>query len=291
MQSAGTNFIKIETKDMLLKMSRLASDKGEVNVWNKGEDSSNYKASASSLIDDESGNFVILKLFSEEDDSKFLNREIYLSFSVLNVDYFGEGYFEQFSGDEHLTIKLSSKIYRSEKRGSERLLTFPHHQVYAYFKIAEAKEEMSNVISMVDLKSKTKRDNKKGFDRISETGSIQAAELSMLESDEVVGFRVLDLANNGISFLADQIQKQFFINERLFDSFHLLFNGEAFTIKNGLLIYNVDYVRGKKGEDPIYKMGLKFETHGNLSDKLKDTLDESSFSQTTRNDFEEFVDE
>ena len=289
MEGLGTNFIKIETNDMVTKLSRLGSDKGDVSIWNKGEDSVDYRADESKLIDDESGKYVLVNLFSEEEDSKFLNKDILLSFTVMNVDYFGEGHFSREEGEEFATVKLASTIFRSEKRGSERLLTFPHHQVYAYFKITETKDELDNVISLADLKTKSKKD-KKGFDKMSETGTIQAAELEAGENEEVVGFRVLDLANNGISFLADESQKNFFIEERLFDTLLLMFDGDTYTLKNGLLIYNVDYVGGKKGDD-IYKLGIKFDGHTELSDRLKQALDKTSVLQTIRHDFEEFVDE
>lgn len=290
MEGLGTNFIKIETNDMVTKLARLASDKGDVSVWNKGENSVSYRAVDSSLVDDETGKYVLINLFPEGDDTNFINKHILFSFSVMNVDYFGEGHFYHNDGEEFITIKLDSTIFRSEKRGSERLLTFPHHQVYAYFKITEVEEEMTNVISLTELKTKTKKE-KKGFDRMSETGTIQAAELEAGENEEVVGFRVLDLANNGISFLASETQKKFFLEERLFETLLLMFDGETYSLKNGLLIYNVDYVGGKKGEAPIYKLGIKFDTHVKLSEKLKQALDKTSIIQTIRHDFEEFVDE
>ena len=290
MEGLGTNFIKIETNDMVTKLSRLASDKGSLSVWNKGESSVEYKANDSEMVDDESGKFMLLKVFSEKEDTTFLNKEILFSFSVMNFDYFGEGMFSKAVDDEFVTIKLASTIFRSEKRGSERLLTFPHHQVYAYFKITEEKDEMDNVISLADLKNKAKKD-KKGFDRMSETGTIQAAELEADENEEVVGFRVLDLANNGISFLANEDQKSFFIEERLFDTFLLMFDGETYALNNGLLIYNVDYVAGKVDDASVFKLGIKFDTHAELIENLKSALDKSSIIQTVRHDFEEFVDE
>lgn len=290
MEGLGTNFIKIDTNDMVTKIARLASDKGDVSIWNKGQDSVDYRANESKLIDDETGKYVLIKLFAEKEDANFIGKDILISFTVRNVDYFGEGKFSVDENPEFVSIKLASKIYRSEKRGSERLLTFPHHQVYSYFKIAETTDEMDNVISLADLKTKSKKE-KKGFDKMSETGTIQAAELEAGENEEVVGFRVLDLANNGISFLADESQKQFFISERIFDTLLLMFDGDTYTLKNGLLIYNVDYVGGKKGEAPIYKLGIKFDSHPDLSDRLKAALDKTSVLQTIRHDFEEFVDE
>ncbi|MBK24005.1 MAG: hypothetical protein CME70_08395 [Halobacteriovorax sp.] len=290
MEGLGTNFIKIDTNDMVTKIARLSSDKGDVSVWNKGQDSVDYRANESKLIDDETGKYVLIKLFAEKEDANFIGKDILLSFTVMNVDYFGEGKFAVDENPEFITIKLASKIYRSEKRGSERLLTFPHHQVYSYFKITETGDELDNVISLADLKTKSKKE-KKGFDKMSETGTIQAAELEAGENEEVVGFRVLDLANNGISFLANESQKKFFVSERIFDTLLLMFDGDSYTLKNGLLIYNVDYVGGKTGEAPIYKLGIKFDSHAELSDRLKAALDKTSVLQTIRHDFEEFVDE
>lgn len=288
MEGLGTNFIKIETNEMVTKLSRLAGDKGNVSLWTKGEESVEFRLNESSLVDNESGKYVLLKFF-KEDGLGFKNNEILLSFSVMNVDYFGEGEFLTDDDEEFVTLKLAPTIFRSEKRGSERLLTFPHHQVYAYFKITEQEEELDNVISLADLKSKAKKE--KGFDRISETGSIQAAELEAGENEEVVGFRVLDLANNGISFLANEAQKNFFVEERIFDTLLIMFDGVTYNLKNGLLIYNVDYVGGPDSEKQIFKMGIKFDGNDRLSEKLKGALDHSSILQTVRHDFEEFVDE
>jgi hypothetical protein len=290
MEGLGTNFIKIETSEMVTKLRRLSLDKGDVSIWNKGESSIDYRANEAELVDDNTGKFVLLKLFSEDKDESFVGKDILVSFSVMNVDYFGEGSFIKEEGSEFVTIKLNTTIFRSEKRGSERLLTFPHHQVYSYFKITEIKEEMDNVISLSDLKTKAKTE-KKGFDRMSETGTIQAAELEAGENEEVVGFRVLDLANNGISFLANEAQKVFFIEERIFENFLLMFDGETYSLNNGVLIYNVDYVSGNPDENQVYKLGIKYDTHAELSLKLKTALDSTSVLQTVRHDFEEFVDE
>jgi hypothetical protein len=91
--------------------------------------------------------------------------------------------------------------------------------------------------------------------------------------------------------LANEAQKQFFMEERIFDTFLLMFDGETYSLKNGLLIYNVDYVSGNPGENQVYKLGIKFDTHAELSLRLKTALDSSTILQTVRHDFEEFVDE
>ncbi|MCR9204714.1 MAG: hypothetical protein NXH75_09065, partial [Halobacteriovoraceae bacterium] len=167
---------------------------------------------------------------------------------------------------------------------NERLLTFPHHQVYAYFKVLNEKNE-SNVIELkreedklyIDYKNKQKKELKERLKkRISDV-------------EDLIGFRALDISRSGIAFIVNGDESKYF-KDNIKYSFYILFDGDIFVVKGASLVYKVDYVGGPQGKSR-YKVGLNFNPVENLSKHIVELLRESSGAGSIQKEFEEFVDE
>jgi hypothetical protein len=286
MADSSSNFIKLTLEEMTPKLSLIAKQKEIMKVWRKGEESTLYRAKDFSVLKSPESSDYLLSLFSEgkECDDLLIGQDVLFTFSLNESDYFSEGVVSKDDIHESLVIRLKGDFYRSEKRINERLLTFPHHQVYAYFKVLNEKDE-SNVIELkreedklyIDYKQRQKKELKEKLKK------------KISDVEDLVGFRALDISRSGIAFMVGEEETKYF-NDKNKYSFYVLFDGDIFVVKGGSLIYKVDYVGGTGGVSK-HKVGLNFNPVENLTVHITNLLRESSESTMAQKEFEEFVDD
>ena len=168
--------------------------------------------------------------------------------------YFGEVCLKK-QREQTLTVEWTGGPYKAERRGRERLLTYPHRQVYAFFPIeteTEA-EEGGKARELLFL------------------NRISPREVSMikdfpLEHNNHLGCRVLDLSREGFSFLANRIELAYFFQEDfLISEIILNFENDRYNLSQGRVLYHVDYLYPKAKEVPMYKVGMVFQASREFS--------------------------
>lgn len=285
MANADLNFVKIPIVELVPKFNTLARDKGQVNLWYKGEVPIKHRVNAF-----ESGKSSMLTFFKEDNFSIKPNVKVYYSFRLAGIEYYGVGL--PVDEKESFSLKLAGDVFRSEKRGKERLLTFPHHQVYAYLALPGAKEqfrgagESGNVVSLEgfrnpfkEIKREMLTDPVKNF-----------IKTTLDESSDVMGYRVLDLSSNGIAFLVNAREKVLF--EDLADiDVTLLYDRTSFEIKPAKVVYIVDSLTGSTKGNPLYKVGMTFPENDKLSNLVHRKLESSNAKEGAQQDFEDFIDD
>lgn len=284
-----SNFIELNEEEAFPKIIALIkSSTNSVKIWMKGEESHFYKsADVQKLSGSSDKSEILIKVFSEgeEEDQKIIGKHVYIGFSLNDVDYFSEGNVSVNETDGNLFIKLTGPVYRSENRANERLLTFPHHQVYAYFKIEKELEEGTNVIPLkknedepeyLNYKQKQKEEMKKDLSKFVE------------DIDQLVGFRAMDISKSGIAFTVGHEEVPYFQDSRRYN-FLVLFNGQVFKVKSAKMVYKVDFLsREKVGSK--YKVGLHFNEVQPLTELVTQILRSSNAIDAVQKEFEEFVD-
>lgn len=286
MAGGPASFIKLSIEEMGTKLNNLAKQKEIIKVWIKGEASSLYRVSDYTVLKSPESADYLLTLFSEgeESDQIFVGKKVLFNFSINDSDYFSEGSVSHDDIHNTLVIRLTDNFYRTEKRDNERLLTFPHHQVYAYFKVLNEKDE-SNVIELkreedklyIDYKMKQKKELKERLKK------------KISDVEDLIGFRALDISRSGIAFIINNDESKYF-KDNIKYSFYILFDGDIFVVKGANLVYKVDYVGGPEGKKR-FKVGLNFNPVENLSKHIQELLRESSGVGSIQKEFEEFVDE
>lgn len=285
MQEQDFNFVKIPIIELITKFINLANDKAQVNIWRKGEipikhRAQNFKSGAtSSLI-----------FFKEENFTAKNNEKIYYSFRLLGIEYYGVGL--ALSSGESFTLNLATEVFRSEKRGKERLLTFPHHQVYTYFDFQGAKEqfrgsgENGNVVSLIGFKKPLKEIKREVF-----TDPVKNFIKTTLDDNEnLLGYRVLDLSSNGIAFLVNAREKILF--DDLKDAHvTLLYDRTTFEVNDAKVVYVVDSLTGSTKGNPLFKVGMTFPENDKLSSLVHRKLESSNAKEGAQQDFEDFIDD
>lgn len=270
-----SNFIKLTQKEVQARISQLVLQRAPIKLWKKKE---KHHSCQFESYNNEDG--LMLGISHIKADSTWLDKKVLIQFTFNNVDYFAKGQVKKVKDPGLLKIAIDKYIYKTEKRENERLLTFPHYQAYAYFKLFEDSDQ--NVLSfnqrkVVDLESYEKFNNKVE----------QLKKKTKTEVGELIGFRVLDISQNGISFLIDIRSKPLFQDMKGI-SFSLMIDGEMFSLSEGKLVYLVDYLSGKMSGEHKYKVGLTFEPSEEFKHKLFSLLEERRDMGLVRKQFEDF---
>lgn len=272
-----SNFIKLTQKEVQARISQLVLQRASAKLWKKREKHLSCSFEAYNTDDG-----LTISFSGIVADSSWLNKNVLIQFTFNHVDYFAKGQVVKVRDSDGVKVSLGKYIYKTEKRENERLLTFPHYQAYAYFKLYE--DEAQNVLSfnqrkVVDIQAYEKFNTK----------IEQIQKKTKTEIGELIGFRVLDISKNGISFLIDTKSKSLF-QEIHNVAFSLMIDGEMFALNQGKLIYLVDYLNGHLSGNNKYKVGLTFESTDDFTNKLFSLLEERRDMGIVRKQFEDFSD-
>ncbi len=283
--STGTNnFIQFNHKEVLSKLKTLAEQKEVVNVWTKGGKSHIYRVFEVQFIKRKDGGFVFISFFSEgkEADESILDKRVFLSFSLDDIDYFSEGLIQTGEDSERLILRLDKEVYRSENRINERLLTFPDHQVYAYFRMPDDIFHQTNqALSESDSEDMA-------FDYKLQRKKKLLEELAKKTDDikNLVGFRALDVGRSGVAFTVGKSEENYFDQNKKY-SFKMLFNGDLFEVSNSKLVYKVNF-SNHNGDGVTYKIGISFNPISELTQKIMEAIHQNKDMDSAQKDFEKF---
>jgi len=137
-------FSKQDPSEKISRLALLGSSRGEVTIWIKGKkEKHNYKVFK---FDKDRGEIVL----DSKDKNFSPGQTILCTFELRGMNFFSEVVFqESISGYSVLVFK--NTLFKSERRSSYRLLTFPLYELWAEFDLGEVYEGGK----VVDLKSRT----------------------------------------------------------------------------------------------------------------------------------------
>ncbi len=287
MQGQNFNFVKIPISELSTKFGALVNAKSQVNLWCKGKVPIKHKAR-----EFQSSPKTTLTFFKEENFKPTKGEKIYYSFKHSGFEYYGVGLAVKSKVEDEFILQMASEVFRSEKRGKERLLTFPHHQVYAYFELVGAKDlfretsNKSNIISLDGFRKPLKEIKREVF-----TDPVKNFKKSVLDDDDnMMGYRVIDLSSNGIAFLVSAREKMIF-DKPLNTKVVLLYNSTTFELSSAKIVYVVDSLTGSTKGNPLYKVGMTFDENARLSDLVHRKLESSNAKEGAQQDFEDFIED
>ena len=283
-----SNFVQLNHSEVIMKLKKLADQKDMVKMWVKGGESTQYRVyDLKSIVLNDKKTFLV-SVFSEgeEADKSLLDKNVYVSFWFNDIDYFTEGIptYDEVNGN--LVVILRKDVFRSEKRNNERLLTFPHHHVYAYFIMSNLKgrTEETNVIALKkdQIKQHEVRKEKKNKLKTELAGKLN------VNVEDLNEFRALDISRSGIAFIIGQDEKIYFDENESFN-FYVLFNNKVFKVKDASLVYAVKYSSTK--DQTSYKLGLNFKPVENLAKKVMEALRDGESENAIQKEFENFIED
>lgn len=249
----------------------LGSTRGEVTVWIKGnKDKHNYKVFK---FDKDR---VEIVLDSKEKIFK-PGQTVLCTFELSGMNFFSEVVFqESISGFTVLMFK--NTLFKSERRSSYRLMTYPLYEVWAEFDLGEVYEGGK----VVDLKTGN-----------SQTGLFKNF-LQLIDdksSEEVTNFkiRVQDLSTTGLSLHVGDLESKYFVKGFNFQNVKLIFKDEIIIVPEATAVYVVNFISPDKNLKK-YKVGIHFPNLPTTIDdligkKINALLRENDFNK----DFENFI--
>jgi hypothetical protein len=283
-----SNFVLLSHSEVIMKLKNIADQKDMIKMWVKGIESIQYRVCELKSVTLGGKKTFMITVFSEGEDAdkSILNKNVFVSFWFNEIDYFTEGTatLDEVSGN--IVVFINKEVFRSEKRNNERLLTFPHHHVYAYFVMGDLKgrKEETNVVSL-------KKDQIKQYEIRKEKKNKLKSELAAKlkkNVDDLNEFRALDISRSGIAFITGQDEKVYFDeNENL--EFYVLFDNNVFRVKEARLVYAVKYSATK--EKVSYKIGLNFKPVENLTKKVMEALRDGDSENAIQKEFENFIED
>ena len=259
-------FIKIKEAEIKKKFSEVAIQKGHVKVWKSGEGKA-----LDSVLESVDGSEeelpikVTLSMKAKVEEGSLKNQELFIYFTIKKSKFFSKGTVESVEGEGTVKLVLENDLYKLDQRKSKRISTFPGHRVYSYLKIQEGNK--GEVIHLNRPKDHLHNFFKSFQKQVLNSQFNDSSPLEKDFMDDYIGFRVLDLSNDGLSFLLNHIEADYF--KKLTASFKMIlnFNGKEDTIEGCSISYLIPYINPSLGNLSLFKLGLSFKKIDGLIDR------------------------
>lgn len=238
----GAYFQQLIEKEKLSKLTQAGRSQALLTVWLKGE-TQKYKINCDEFMAKEQ-RLICSGLGSKE----LLGKSVLYTFELNGLSFFGVGELKDLR-KEKFALEVGEKLFKSERRSSFRLLTFPHHQAYMHLPLNEEDVESGNVFGI-----------KSGM---SETGLFKSF-LNLIKSEEEgvekeghAAFRALDLSATGVAVKVGTVEESYFNKGNKVGPLALELNEEVVEIPEAEVVYKVDLV-SQGGGKRAFKVGFKF---------------------------------
>jgi hypothetical protein len=256
--------------ETISKLSQVIQSKSVVTLWLKGK-KEKYVFKGLRFDKDK------LELTIDNTSAVFnQNASVLCSFELLGVTFFSDVLYN--SSSSYNLIVFKNPLYKSERRSSFRLLTYPHHHVWALFDIENAFEGGK----IIDLKSRGPETTIfKSFLKI--IGDHQNADQNKIK------IRVQDLSITGMALEISDIEASYFDKGMSFHKVDIVFSDETIQIPLAKIVYVVNYISSDRATKK-YKVGVHFENLvPSLDDRLGRKINSLLRLTDVNKDFEKFL--
>ncbi len=265
-----TFFSKLTLEEKISRLGLLGSSKSELTLWIKGQ-SNKQIFRASDFHKDR------LEIVLESKDKIFpVGTKILCSFELRGMYFFSEVIFQTALG-EHSVLQFNGDLFKSEKRNSYRLMTYPMYNINAEFDLGETYEGGK----VVNLKTKT-----------SQTGLFKSF-IKMVESKEddsqSLKLRIQDISTTGMGIHIGELESPYFAKDTVYYNVVIDFQDEKLTIPEVKVVYKVEFI-GPDRNMKKYKLGIVFSNVPTILDeKLGGKINKLLRDNTPNKDFENLI--
>lgn len=268
-----TFFSKQDPTEKLSRLSLLGTSRGTVTVWLKGK-KDKYDYQAAKFDKDR------IEIVLDTKENNFKSGDTVLcTFELRGMNFFSEVIY-QVSISGYPVLQFKNTLFKSERRSSYRLLTYPHYEVYADFNLGEAYEAGK----VVDMRSRT-----------SQTGLFKnflklMGDKSDIETDGgILKIRIQDLSTTGMALHIGDVEREYFAKDMTFENVVIRFTDESITIPVAKIVYVVDYI-GNDKQASRFKLGVHFENlPTSIDDQIGRKINYLLRQNDSNKDFENFI--
>lgn len=267
-----TYFSKLDSKEKKARLAQLSSSKGQVTVWEKGQRSKfSFPVVGHNLETDH--------MTVETKSAQVHSGAVYFcTFELKGMSFFSKVTLKK--EGQSWQMNLIEDLFKAERRGSYRMLTYPIYQVYANFILPQDNQERSKVI---DFRTK-----------VSQTGLFKnfLKLLSQDESDTLVPqlkLRLQDLSATGMSVHIGELESGYFHKDMEFTDVSIHFKDEDILVPKLKVVYVIDLVTGEKAAKK-FKVGFQFrELPSAVDEQLGRKINALLREIDSNKDFENFI--
>lgn len=263
-----TFFSKLDQEEKNNRLRAISNNRGLITLWLKGGKDKHF---IEALKYDADRKILVL---STQDDLFPDKTSVLCSFEFRGMNFFAQGVFLKSVGD-FACLQIEGDLFKSEKRSSYRLMTYPQHDVWAVFNLEEGYQGGK----VINIQS-----------RQSTTGLFRKF-LHLVEGDEsnpaAIRIRVQDLSTTGMALHVGELEADYFTKGSLFRNVHLRFVDDEVVIPELVVVYEAKIPSGDKNLVK-FKVGIHFERLPNTLDhwlgkKINELLRESDHNKAFEN--------
>ena len=269
-----TFFSKLDASEKNARLSSFAQAGGEITLWMKGtKDKQNLKVVS---FDKERCSLVL----ETREEPFAVESRLLSSFEFRGMNFFAEVLLQRSIGGQIL-VHFPGDFFKSERRNSYRLLTFPLYEVWTSIDLGE-EYEGGKVVGIKDKRSQT--GIFKNF--LNLVNNVEDPETN---STGALRLRVQDLSTTGMALHIGELETVQIKKDREFENVDLIFPDETLRIPKIRIMYVVPYIGSDKNVKK-FKVGVRFDDVPlQLDQKLGKKINELLRSNDNNKDFEEFL--
>ena len=170
----------------------------------------------------------------------------YLTFNLNGNNYINK--IRYLEADQKIIV---DRVYRDEKRSIDRVLLFPHFEGYLFIESEVKKTSDENIIPFLPK------------DRVAFNSINKFCKLINEEGKTQVGFRLIDINENGASFIASKDECDTLSKLKEFSNLKIQIECDEFFIDHVSIKYRVNYLDSRMKNLSMYKLGISFEVKNN----------------------------
>lgn len=274
-----TFFSKQDSTETVNRLTLLGNLRGNLTVWLKGK-KDKYQYKALSFHKDR------MEVALDSKEQKFTSGDTILcTFELRGMNFFSEVIYQVGVGGFDV-LQFKNTLFKSERRNSYRLLTYPIFEVYSEFDIHETYQAGN----LVDLKTKSSQTSLfKNFLKIVEPSLGESGTESGAKAVEKIKIRIQDLSTTGMALHVSELEAKYFSKDQIFNNVNIRFTDEVIQIPKAKIVYMVDYLSQDK-KVKKYKLGIHFEDLPSmLDDQIGKKINYLLRLNDSNKDFENFI--
>jgi hypothetical protein len=294
-QSTGS-LLKLNSDETKAQLNKILQKPPQVTIWEKENQWGVFTVYKSTHSDSPSP-FSDFQIHLRE-KSDFINKEqetkICFNYSFQGVQYFATGKISYDPNEDECTLSDLQNFYKYEKRETERLLSFPHKNIFIFVDLHIEHEainsEFNNVISI--------NRNKEELDSILKNINDTLKEKEFPEVPvHYTGLRVIDISATGLAVICNEKEKLAIDNA--VEEFNSQENKGILHFENELIkdlhikevVYTLPYVDSRTPNISMFKIGMNFSEHSRLQELLDHSLSNDQEFLNCKKEFEDLLDE
>lgn len=269
-----TFFSKLDAEEKSSRLQTLGSSKGLLTIWIKG---SKEKRAVSAVDYDRDRSAIVL---DTNDDIYPLNTQLLCTFEMRGMNFFSQVTFQKGIGGMAV-LQFIGDFFKSERRNSYRLLTYPHYEVWAEMDLG-GDYQGGNVVGIKNRVSQTNL-FKNFLNLVNENKDSEVSQTGQLK------VRVQDLSTTGMAIHIGELERNHFPKDHIFQNVTLSFTNEKLLIPKVKVMYVVPYI-GPDRNLKVFKVGLHFEELAlSVDQTLGKKINEMLRANDKNKDFENFI--